>query len=42
MDVLTVDAFYMRLQDKTLYFTETAKDALVMGALKIDKIKDAS
>jgi len=40
--VLTIDAFYMRLQEKTLYFTETAKDALVMGDLKIDGVKDSS
>lgn len=40
--MLNIDAFYMRLQDKTLYFTETAKDALVMGALKIEKVKDSS
>lgn len=32
----------MRLQEKTLYFTETAKSALVMGSMKFTGVKDSS
>lgn len=41
-DVLFVDAFYLRLQGNVIYFTESATDSIVIGALRVATIKDSS
>jgi len=40
--VTHIDAFYMRLQEKTIYFTETAKSPLVLGSITFNKVKDSA
>ena len=41
-DVLFVDAFFFYLQGKTLYFTETDKDSVVIAVIHIEKLRDSS
>lgn len=41
-DVKYVDTFYVRLQGKVVYFTETAKDTLVLAAIHFTQVKDSS
>lgn len=41
-DCKFIDSFFFYLQDKTIYFTETDKDSVVIAALKIKDVKDSS
>ena len=41
-DVKFVDAFFFYLQGKTLYFTETDKDSVVIAVIHIEKLRDSS
>lgn len=36
-----IDSFFVRLQDKVIYFTETDKDTLVLAAIHFGKMQDS-